>query len=71
MHKLFDITLSEFRGGGLLGITASSERAKEWLSRRATHPLRRTGETVWVDSLVAAPMLNEASQNRLAIGWSN
>jgi hypothetical protein len=71
VDKLFDITLSESRDGALLGITVRSERAKEWLSKRATHPLRRAGDTLWVDSTAAAPMLNEAAKGRLAIGWSS
>jgi hypothetical protein len=69
MDKRFDITLAEAGGGALLGITACSERAKEWMSKRATHPLRRAGDTLWVNCLAAAPMLNEAAEGRLAIGW--
>jgi hypothetical protein len=69
MNKLFDITVCESRGGALLGITMCSERAKNWMSKFDTQPLRRATETVWVDCLAAAPMLNQAAESRLAIGW--
>jgi hypothetical protein len=71
VDKRFDITLAEARDGALLGITACSERAKEWVSKRASHPLRRAGDTLWMNSLAAAPMLKEAAESRLAIGWAS
>ncbi len=70
MDKHLDIALSKSSNGALWGITARSERAKEWLSKYATHPLRRTNDTLWMESTAATPLLNEASQRRLAIGWS-
>jgi hypothetical protein len=69
MNKLFDITVCEAHGGALLGITMCSERAKNWMSKLEMRPLRRARETVWVDCLAAAPMLNQAAESRLAIGW--
>jgi hypothetical protein len=71
MERHLDITLSKSSNGALWGITARSERAKELLSKHATHPLRRAVETLWVDSTAAAPILNEAAESRLAIGWSS
>jgi len=71
MNKLFDITLAEARGGALLGVTACSERAKNWMSKLDTHSLRKTGDTLWMDPFAAASMLNEATKSRLAIGWSH
>jgi hypothetical protein len=71
MDKNLDIALAESRNGALLGITARSERGKEWLSKHATHPLRRDGETLWTEPTRASTLLNEAAQRRLAIGWSS
>jgi hypothetical protein len=71
MDRHLDIALSESSNGVLLGITARSEQAKEWLSNHATHPLRRSSDTLWLESTVATPLLNEAAQRRLAIGWSS
>ena len=50
--------------------TVCSERAKHWMAKRP-HPLRRNGDVLWVDCLAAAPMLNEAAESGLAIGWQN
>jgi hypothetical protein len=69
MNKLFDITLCEAQGGALLGITMCSERAKNWMSTLDMQPLRRSKETMWIDCLAAAPILNQAAESRLAIGW--
>jgi hypothetical protein len=71
MDKHLDVALCESSSGVRLGITARSERAKEWLSNHATHPLRRPSDTLWLESTVATPLLNEAAQRRLAIGWSS
>jgi hypothetical protein len=69
VNKLFDISLCEAQGGVLLGITMCSERAKDWMSKVEPQPLRRAGETVWVDCMAAAPLLNQAAESRLSIGW--
>jgi hypothetical protein len=70
MNKLFDITLCEAQSGALLGITAHSERAKNWMSTLDAQPLRRVRETVWVDCVAATSVLNQAVESRLAIGWT-
>jgi hypothetical protein len=46
-----------------------SERAKDWLSKVDLQPLRRARETVWFDYTSATPLLNQAAESRLAIGW--
>ncbi len=71
MDRHLDIALSVSRNGALLGITAHSERGKQWLSKHATHPLRRANDTLWMESTAATHLLNEAAQRRLAIGWSS
>jgi hypothetical protein len=69
LDKLFDIALSESRGGALLGMTMCSERSKNWVSKFDSSSLRKVGDTLWTDSLAAAPILHEAAESRLAIGW--
>lgn len=69
MNRLFDISLCEAQDGALLGLTMCSERAKDWLSKVDLQPLRRARETVWFDYTAAAPLLNQAAESRLAIGW--
>jgi hypothetical protein len=39
------------------------------MSKVDPQPLRRATETVWVDRAAAAPLLNQAAESRLAIGW--
>jgi hypothetical protein len=69
VNKLFDISLCEAQGGAQLGLTMCSERAKDWMSKVDPQPFRRARETVWVDYTAAAPLLNQAVESRLAIGW--
>jgi hypothetical protein len=69
VNKLFDIGLSEAEDGALVGITLRSERAKDWMSKLDPRPLRWAVQTVWVDCTEAAPLLSQAAESRLAIGW--
>jgi hypothetical protein len=71
MDMHLDIALSESSNGAFWGITARSEQAKELVSKYATQPLRRVNDTLWMESTAAKPLLNEAAQRRLAIGWSS